>query len=136
MRVASVEGVPRAVKTAPNNKQMLPASVQKNISATASPIRSDLEVSLSRYKDTSRSSSKDISHSNRVEAYTKAKPAAHKTLKASNPATNVRTGRVSNKKQKKKLGTMQAKSKLCFHKRSTAPRKDNPRFRGRANSDA
>jgi hypothetical protein len=127
--IARVEGAPKAVKTAPSNKQMLPPSVQKNISATASPIRSDLEVSLSRYKDTSKSSSKDTSHSNKVEAYTKAKPTAHRTLRAENPATNVLTGRVSNKKQKKKLGTMQAKSKLCFHKRSTAPKKGKPRDR-------
>jgi hypothetical protein len=42
----------------PTNKKILPAKVQKNISVTASPIRSDLAVNLSKNKDDRSNDSK------------------------------------------------------------------------------
>lgn len=58
------------------NNAKLPVSVQKNISILASTTRSDLDVSLNKYKEANRSISKETNSNTSESVITSRNPAA------------------------------------------------------------
>jgi hypothetical protein len=98
----------------PTNNPKLPTSVQKNISVTASPIRSDFAVACKRYREVSSNNSKETKAISKLTVWIKINPAARRQKRVLRLGRRAAVGLRSNWLRKTTKGkTLESNTARC-----------------------